>query len=133
MKDKLIENLKEYVNFLEDRAFTCSEIHKRRKYNIFRKKIAFLESELAKEEPEGVTAEEIFSKHFNMNIGIEYSAEDYHKHIIEAMETYAKTKQIDLRKELTAYEKWVSINYGKPEYDSGIGLVDEYLKQRNNG
>lgn len=94
--------------------------------------ITSLESELAKEEPEGVTAEEILKNKLSPDIyfGLKNI---FHYHIIlEVIEYYAKSKQINLRDELIKFYKWYySKNPFSVAYKSRIKIIDEYLNQKD--
>jgi len=124
---KLIEKQKELINLLYPSEFDDNySIEVDYDYaEVLQSEIDSLESELAKEqEPEGVTAEEIMKDlpyQSDDNDEKWYCAED----IIEAMESYAKSKQINRRDELLKYEKFCGTYF-----DDSDELIDRYLKSK---
>jgi hypothetical protein len=113
-----IEKLKELIKLLKKSGtlYWIDDIEK------LESEIASLESELAKEqESEGVTAEEILLKY-----DVPKSDWNYHNYHA-AMEEYAKSKQINLKKELIGFATyWNETGYTYIRYQE----VDEYLQSK---
>jgi hypothetical protein len=147
-KDKLIEKLKELRNKLYNKlpSGRINEFDLIRIIAIHLKDfddlIASLESKLAKkQEPEGVTAEEILKKQTPIYLDDEIEACYIKTDVLKVMKAYHEAK---LKKELIKYSEWyweqnadskkIKLMHTYGNYVSPLEYeVDEYLKQRNNG
>lgn len=87
------------------------------------------------QKPEGITAEEILKNHLDLTITEELPRKHrlmvYADEIIDCMEEYFESKQINLREELIAYDKFMTKSkWGSKEILSPEKSINEYLNQK---